>query len=307
MQLSEKYRPKTIKEVVGHDIVKSTLQSWLARDDYPHTLFYGPKGSGKTSLAHAFVNEWYGDTKRGNFLEQNSSDERGIDVVRTRIKDFTRRGATGGHRYRCIFLDEIDGLTKDAQRALNRTLELAEGTCRFFASCNHPEKLIPALLSRFVRFYMGPLMKMQIMDHLVTISKIENEGEINDETSAICLIIAKTSNGDLRQAVEMLDAIPKDFTPEQVESLFPRPTDEHVSEVLAQIIEGTKVNLWKVKDHPSDFLEKLFASFETHEHPLRPQILETIAEFAWRVTQPCNSYMQLYACCHRLQQILGVG
>jgi len=118
----EKYRPQTLDEIKGQDDIVERLQSYIDQQDLPHLLFSGRAGIGKTTAATAIAREVYGDDWRGNFLELNASDQRGIDVVRDRIKNFAR-SSFGGFEYRVIFLDEADSLTSDAQSALRRTME----------------------------------------------------------------------------------------------------------------------------------------------------------------------------------------
>ena len=110
----EKYRPQRLDDVVGQDDIVARLSSYVERDDLPNLLFAGPAGVGKTTAAHAIAHQIYGDDWQENFLELNASDERGIDVVRDRIKNFAR-SSFGGHDYRIIFLDEADSLTSDAR------------------------------------------------------------------------------------------------------------------------------------------------------------------------------------------------
>ena len=112
----EKYRPRTLEDVVGHEAITERLQRYISQQDLPHLLFAGPAGTGKTTSAIAIAKEIYGDDWRENFLELNASDQRGIDVVRDRIKSFAR-ASFGGYDHRIIFLDEADALTSEAQSA----------------------------------------------------------------------------------------------------------------------------------------------------------------------------------------------
>ncbi|MFW6265549.1 MAG: AAA family ATPase, partial [Halanaeroarchaeum sp.] len=143
----EKYRPERLADVVGHEDIIDRVESYVARDDLPHLLFSGPAGTGKTATASAIAKELYGDDWRENFLELNASDERGIDVVRDRIKNFAR-ASFGGYNYRIIFLDEADALTSDAQSALRRTMEQFSNNTRFILSCNYSSKIIDPIQSR---------------------------------------------------------------------------------------------------------------------------------------------------------------
>ena len=152
----EKYRPETLADVVGHEDIVGRLESYVAQNDLPHLLFSGPAGVGKTTSAMAIAREVYGEDWRENFLELNASDERGIDVVRDRIKDFART-SFGGYDYRIIFLDEADALTSDAQSALRRTMEQFANNTRFVLSCNYSSQIIDPIQSRCAVFRFGPL------------------------------------------------------------------------------------------------------------------------------------------------------
>jgi replication factor C small subunit len=133
----EKYRPKTLKDVIGQDDITERLKAYVKAGTMSHLLFAGTAGTGKTTCALALAREFYGENWRDNFLELNASDDRGIGIVRTRIKDYARTAPIGGAGFKIIFLDEADALTNDAQAALRRTMERYTNTCRFILSCNY--------------------------------------------------------------------------------------------------------------------------------------------------------------------------
>ncbi|HPP44355.1 MAG TPA: AAA family ATPase, partial [Methanomassiliicoccaceae archaeon] len=143
----EKYRPRSLKDVVGQKDIVDRLRSYVEVKNLPHLLFAGPAGTGKTTCAVALARELYGETWKGNFNELNASDERGIDVVRGKIKEFARTAPLGGAAFKIIFLDEADALTSDAQAALRRTMERYSRTCRFIFSANYSSKIIDPLQS----------------------------------------------------------------------------------------------------------------------------------------------------------------
>ncbi|MBI0583253.1 MAG: AAA family ATPase [Methanomassiliicoccus sp.] len=153
----EKYRPKTLKDIVGQKDIVDRLESYVQTKNLPHLMFAGPAGTGKTTSAIALAKGLYGDNWKGNFNELNASDERGIDVVRGKIKDFARTAPMGGAGFKIIFLDEADALTGDAQAALRRTMEKYSRTCRFVLSCVTPDTKI--LLSEDREISIGDFLR----------------------------------------------------------------------------------------------------------------------------------------------------
>src|SRR3989338_7029699 len=120
---TEKYRPSKFSDIVGQDNIIKKVEALTGSLNIPHLLFAGPAGTGKSTLALVIVKELFGKTWKENYLELNASDERGIDVVRQKVKDFARTKALENIPFKVIFLDEADALTKEAQQALRRTME----------------------------------------------------------------------------------------------------------------------------------------------------------------------------------------
>ena len=156
---TERYRPSTFEEVVGQQEIVKRVRSLVQSINIPHLLFAGPAGTGKSTLALIIVHELFGDTWKQNYLELNASDERGIDVVRQKVKDFARTKSLGNVPFKVIFLDEADALTREAQQALRRTMENYTNTCRFILSCNYSSQIIDPIQSRCVVFRFKLLEK----------------------------------------------------------------------------------------------------------------------------------------------------
>ena len=153
----EKYRPKEFSDVKGQKDTVRSLEAFVKKKSFPHLIFAGPPGSGKSTLALIIAKKLFGDSWERNLLELNSSDERGIDTVRIKVKDFARTKTLGDFPFKIIFLDEADALTKEAQQALRRTMENFSNTCRFILSCNYSSKLIDPIMSRCAVFRFKPL------------------------------------------------------------------------------------------------------------------------------------------------------
>ncbi len=196
---TEKYRPKTLAEVVGQKHVTERLESYVRSNSMPHLLFTGPAGTGKTTCSLALAKEFFGENWRGNFIELNSSDERGIDVVRGKIKEFARTAPIGAD-FKIIFLDEADALTNDAQAALRRTMEKYSGICRFILSCNYSSKIIEPIQSRCAVMRFRPLTSDDIKGFLQKIVAAEKV-DIDDDALNGLIFIAQ---GDMRRSVNSL-------------------------------------------------------------------------------------------------------
>ena len=132
---TEKYRPSKFSEVYGQKDIVEKVKAFVEKGNMPHLLFAGPAGIGKTTLSLVIAKELFGENWRNNLLETNASDERGIDVIRNKVKDFARTKAIGDVPFKIIFLDECDALTREAQQALRRTMENYTKTCRFISFC----------------------------------------------------------------------------------------------------------------------------------------------------------------------------
>jgi replication factor C small subunit len=197
---TEKYRPRTLDEVVGQKHVTERLKAYVDAGNMSHLLFSGPAGTGKTTCALAMSKEMFGDGWRGNLMELNASDERGIDVVRGKIKEFARTAPLGEASFKIIFMDEADALTADAQAALRRTMERYSRICRFILSCNYASKIIDPIQSRCAVFRFSPLSHEDIKEYLERIIATE---EVDIEADALEGLI-HVARGDLRKAVNAL-------------------------------------------------------------------------------------------------------
>ncbi|HHQ45482.1 MAG TPA: replication factor C small subunit [Candidatus Altiarchaeales archaeon] len=197
---TEKYRPKTLGEMVGQESITTRLQAYVESNSMPHLMFAGPAGVGKTTAAICIANQIFGDISH-DFIELNASDERGIDVVRNKIKDFARtRPLTGD--FKLIFLDEADNLTSDAQQALRRTMENYTKTCRFILSCNYSSKIIEPIQSRCSIFRFKRVLKEKVGEYLRKILDSEKIAYDDKGVEAILYV----SEGDMRRSTNILQS-----------------------------------------------------------------------------------------------------
>ena len=178
----DKYRPKSFDDIIGQEYFVKRVRSFVESRSLPHLLFAGSPGTGKTTTALVVARELYGENGlRGNFLELNASDDRGIDVIRNRIKEFAKLKSLTDIPYKIIILDEADSLTKEAQQALRRTMEKYSATCRFILACNEISKLIDPIQSRCVIFKFKPLSEKALLDLVKRIEKAEKINPLTEE------------------------------------------------------------------------------------------------------------------------------
>jgi len=299
----EKYRPQTLGEIKGQDDIVERLQSYINQRDLPHLLFSGRAGIGKTTAATAIAREVYGDDWRGNFLELNASDQRGIDVVRDRIKSFAR-SSFGGHDYRIIFLDEADSLTSDAQSALRRTMEQFSDNTRFILSCNYSSKIIDPIQSRCAVFRFSPLSDAAIGAQIDEIAATEGIEVTDDGREA--LIYAAGS--DMRRAINSLQAaattgevvdeqavylITSTARPEEIESMVTDAINGDFSKARATL-DTLLTDTGMAGGDIIDQLHRSVWDFELSERDA-VRLMERIGEADYRITEGANEQVQLEA------------
>jgi replication factor C small subunit len=299
----EKYRPERLEDVVGHPDITERLQSYVDRDDLPHLLFAGPAGTGKTASAVSIAKEIYGDDWQDNFLELNASDQRGIDVVRDRIKDFAR-SSFGGHDYRVIFLDEADALTDDAQSALRRTMEQFSNNTRFILSCNYSSKIIDPIQSRCAVFRFAQLGDDAVAAHLRTIA--ENEDLEYTQEGIDALVYA--ADGDMRRAINALQAASATgeiVDEETVYAITATARPEEIEEMVTEALDGDFTAARATLDDllrnrglaGGDIVDQIHRSIWNFdvEEAAAVRLLDRLGEADYRIAEGANERVQLEA------------
>ncbi len=299
----EKYRPEKIEEIVGQVEVVERMKGYIATRNLPNMLFAGPPGTGKTTSAIALVKELYGETWRSYFLELNASDERGIDVVREKIKTYARTRAMGGG-FKIIFLDEADALTKDAQHALRRTMEMFTTTCRFILSCNYSSKIIEPIQSRCALFRFRPLKDEDMRGRLAEISEKEKLKVTQDGMEALLY----ASEGDLRKAINLLQSTASAAGTMDKTSIYKtmaKATPEEVRDILNLALggdfSGARAKLRELmitygmsgEDLVEQFHREVFKL--TIPEAAKVKLADTIGEYDFRLVEGSNEVIQLEA------------
>ena len=234
---TEKFRPKKFEDMVGQEEIIKRVRSLVNSNNIPHLLFAGPAGTGKSTLALITVKQLFGESWRENYLELNASDERGIDVVRQKVKDFARTKAIGDVPFKVIFLDEADALTREAQQALRRTMENYTSTCRFIMSCNYSSKILDPIQSRTVVFRFQLLEKKDIKKRIDIISEMEGLTISADAFD----VLYEASEGDCRRVINLLQAtssISPNITPDLINTIVSKAKPTDIRIVLDYALSG---------------------------------------------------------------------
>ena len=203
MLWTEKYRPKNIHELIGQEIFKLDAENWIEIKDMPNTLLYGQAGVGKTAAAGILAHEMLKSEMDSNYFEINASDDRRLEVVRTTIKDIAQQKAIGDVPFKIILLDEMDGMTTDAQNALKRVMERYASNVRFIITANDRSKIIYPLQSRCANYFFTKLDSATILTLLKTILSREDISHPSDVDLGQFI---SHYNGDVRRTITELQA-----------------------------------------------------------------------------------------------------
>ena len=299
----EKYRPTKISEVVNQKEIKGSLQALLRNEEeMPHLLFSGSAGVGKTTMAICISQEILGDRWKDYTLELNASDERGIGMVRERVKKFSRfAGLDTEIPFKIIILDEADEMTSDAQTALRRIIEDTAKFCRFILIANNISKIINPIQSRCAVFKFSQIDEKEITTHLKTVLKKE-KGKADEKGLKE---IAEYAEGDLRHAINLLQTAASmgNITQDSVKAAAGLTKTNDVEDVLQLAIAGKiqdsrnkMIELVKVYGmSESDFLKYINQALFSKKYDNLEELSQIIAKYDYRILVGSNPEIQLSA------------
>lgn len=291
--------------MVGQDNTVERLISYVHTENLPHLLFTGPPGVGKTASAVSIARELFGDAWHSNFIELNASDERGIDVVRHKIKNFARTSPVGEAEFKIIFLDEADALTTDAQSALRRTMERYTRTCRFILSCNYSSRIIEPIQSRCAVYRFNPITDDAVERRVRYIADCEHLDVTEEGLEAIKYV----ARGDMRKAINALQAAAMSGTAIDRDAIYQITATARPEEVGKLILSAYKGDFAESRQKLNGLLTKqglsgedvvgqiYRAMFDIKEISDRKKVelMDKIGEIDFRITEGANERIQLEA------------
>ena len=300
--LVEKYRPKKFEDWVGNNKDVEILKDMVRKEkNIPHLLLVGSPGTGKTSLAYIIKNELDAE-----MMEINASDDRGIDVIRGKVKFFVK---TGGVKFKILLLDEADMLTEESQHALRRMMEKYSQSCRFILTANYENKIIDAIKSRVKVIRLERLTKENIKTILKRV--IDGEGILID--SNVIDRLAELANGDARKAINILESglVDKKFDSSTLEKVG------DVGKMLNFLLEGRfedslrELDLILQTTNEREVINLIFNSLLLNTPQINNKIKYVVgvklAEYEDRLTRSAYPYIQLYSLLVELMYLFRKG
>jgi replication factor C small subunit len=300
---AEKYRPKTLEEMVDRDEIVSRFKSFVKDKNLPHLLLIGPAGVGKTTSILCLARDLYGPGYQNYTLELNASDERGIDVVREKVKNFARTAAIASEvSFKILILDEADSLTTAAQHALRRTMEVYTRTCRFCLIGNYSENIIDPIQSRCSVFRFSPLAEQDVKSYISMIAQKEGIKLIPEGLDAVF----EASQGDMRKATNLLQAAAAtqgEVDDIAIYSVLGKVSPQRVRDMInlgmkGEFLEAREILRSLLIDEglaAEDIIRMVYSELMRMQMPekWKVRISDTVGEVDFRLTQGARPEIQL--------------
>lgn len=298
----EKYRPQLVKDIVGNVEAVSRLQIIAEEGNLPNVILAGPPGTGKTTSVLCLAHQLLGPSYRDAVLELNASDDRGIDVVRNKIKMFAQKKVTlPPGRHKIVILDEADSMTSGAQQALRRTMEIYSNTTRFALACNQSTKVIEPIQSRCAIVRFTKLGDKEVLSRIVYVCQQEKVPYVPEGLEAIIF----TADGDMRQALNNLQATHSGFSLINQENVFKVCDQPHpilVANLISHCLSAEIDNAYSIMKHlcdlgysATDIITTLFRVVRNYKMQefLKLEFIKEVGFCHMRISDGVNSRLQL--------------
>lgn len=301
---AEKYRPQTLDDMTNQTEIVSRLKMFVQEKNLPHLLFVGPPGVGKTTSILALARDLYGPGYRNFTLELNASDERGIDVIREKVKNFARTAAIASPvSFKILIMDEADSLTSAAQHALRRTMEIYTRTCRFCLIGNYSENIIDPIQSRCSIFRFSPLDEKDMKTYIMNIVENEQVEIIEEGLDAMY----QASRGDLRKATNLLQAAAATkavIDDVSIYEVLGKVSPERVRAMIQQSLEGNFLEAREILREllidqglaPDDIIKMVYRELMRNtvlSEQWKVKLSDKVGEVDYRLTQGARPEIQL--------------
>jgi replication factor C subunit 2/4 len=297
----EKYRPNTFDEIVYQKHIIESIKGLIENNSFPNLIFYGPPGCGKTSMIHVIAKEIFKDEYNDKVIELNASDERGINVIRDKIKINAQLNSVSNksnYNFKLIILDEADTITLDSQFALRRIMEKYTRTARFCLICNYINRIIDPILSRCSKFRFNQLPNKYLKEKILNITTNEKIQINNDMIDTVL----KFSNGDLRKTINSIQRLHNLFGEiNSIESILGYLSDDMVNQYI-NILKTKDFN--QINNYINNIInqgysvifliDKLFKYFIESQYPdyIKAKIILEIKECDFYLKNNCDEFIQ---------------